>query len=215
PAQPVLLDAPQGPRVAHRAAVADARARALRRVHADRAFGDARDARRGLHPHRAGEGPAAVADRPPARPPQRDAADRDADRALARLHRGGRDPDRDGVLLAGHRPGGVRGGAAARLPDAAGRLPPADDLGRVLQPRRRPPLLQARPADHRMSEVAVEAAAARGGVMWSTIRRQPSATIGATVLVVIAVAAILAPWIAPYGVHTQVGPVFGQPSWSH
>ena len=37
--------------------VAHARPRALRRVHADRALGDARDARRGLHPHRAREGP--------------------------------------------------------------------------------------------------------------------------------------------------------------
>jgi peptide/nickel transport system permease protein len=66
-----------------------------------------------------------------------------------------------------------------------------------------------------MSEVAVEAAAVRGGVVWATIRRLPSAAIGATVLVVIALAAILAPWLAPDGLHTQVGPVFGRPSWSH
>ena len=26
---------------------------------------------------------------------------------------------------------------------------------------------------------------------------------------------MLAPWIAPYGQHTQVGPVFGRPSWKH
>jgi peptide/nickel transport system permease protein len=66
-----------------------------------------------------------------------------------------------------------------------------------------------------VSEIAVEAAAVRGGVVWATIRRLPSATIGATILVVIAVAALLAPWLAPYGLHTQVGPVFGRPSWSH
>ena len=55
----------------------------------------------------------------------------------------------------------------------------------------------------------------RGGILWSTIRRRPSAAIGAAVLSLIVVAAVLAPWIAPYGLHDQVGPVFGAPSWSH
>jgi ABC-type dipeptide/oligopeptide/nickel transport system permease subunit len=59
--------------------------------------------------------------------------------------------DRDGLLVAGDRPRGLRRGAAARLPDASGRLSAADDLGRLLQPDRRPPLLQARPEDNRMS----------------------------------------------------------------
>ena len=57
-------------------------------------------------------------DRPAPRAAERDAPDRDADRALARLHRGRRDPDRDGLLVAGHRAGGLRGRAPARLPDA-------------------------------------------------------------------------------------------------
>ena len=26
---------------------------------------------------------------------------------------------------------------------------------------------------------------------------------------------MLAPWIAPYGLHEQVGPLFGPPSWQH
>jgi peptide/nickel transport system permease protein len=55
----------------------------------------------------------------------------------------------------------------------------------------------------------------RGGVLWATIRRRPSAAVGATVLLLVIAAAVLAPWIAPYGLHDQVGPVFGRPSWSH
>ena len=31
----------------------------------------------------------------------------------------------------------------------------------------------------------------------------------------IVVLAVLAPWLAPYPLHQQVGPVFGHPSWSH
>ena len=31
----------------------------------------------------------------------------------------------------------------------------------------------------------------------------------------VVVCAVLAPWIAPYDPHEQVGPVFGHPSWSH
>ncbi|HEX6699573.1 MAG TPA: ABC transporter permease [Gaiellaceae bacterium] len=55
----------------------------------------------------------------------------------------------------------------------------------------------------------------RRGLVWETIRRRPSATVGAVLLLVIALAAVLAPWIAPYGLHDQVGPVFGRPSRSH
>ena len=55
----------------------------------------------------------------------------------------------------------------------------------------------------------------RSGVVWKTIRRRPSAAVGATLLLLMIAAAALAPWLAPYGLHTQVGPVFGHPSWSH
>ncbi len=55
----------------------------------------------------------------------------------------------------------------------------------------------------------------RGGLIWETVRRRPSATIGVIVLALIVVAAVLAPWVAPYGLHDQVGPVFGHPSWKH
>lgn len=63
--------------------------------------------------------------------------------------------------------------------------------------------------------MSVAIPAGRGSVVVSTLRRNPSATIGITVLSLIALAAVLAPWLAPYNVHTQVGPVFGHPSWRH
>ncbi|MGB2951924.1 MAG: ABC transporter permease [Gaiellaceae bacterium] len=52
-------------------------------------------------------------------------------------------------------------------------------------------------------------------MLWQTIKGRPSAAVGAVVLLLLIAAAVLAPWIAPYGLHTQVGPVFGHPSWSH
>jgi peptide/nickel transport system permease protein len=55
----------------------------------------------------------------------------------------------------------------------------------------------------------------RRGFLLRTLRHQPGAVVGITMLLVIALAAVLAPWIAPYGQHTQVGPVFGHPSWKH
>lgn len=55
----------------------------------------------------------------------------------------------------------------------------------------------------------------RGGVIWETIRRRPSAALGAVVFALIVAAALLAPWLAPYDLHDSVGPVFGQPSWKH
>jgi peptide/nickel transport system permease protein len=56
---------------------------------------------------------------------------------------------------------------------------------------------------------------ARRRVVWQVVRRRPSAVIGLTVLLTIVVVALLAPLIAPYGLHDEVGPVFGHPSWSH
>ncbi|MFL5920136.1 MAG: ABC transporter permease, partial [Gaiellaceae bacterium] len=55
----------------------------------------------------------------------------------------------------------------------------------------------------------------RRGIVWQTIRKRPSALFGAIVLLGVVLAALLAPVLAPYDVHDQVGPVFGHPSWKH
>ncbi len=55
----------------------------------------------------------------------------------------------------------------------------------------------------------------RRGFVWETIRSRPSALVGAVILTVIVLLAVLAPWVAPYDQHKQVGPVFGHPSWAH
>jgi peptide/nickel transport system permease protein len=47
------------------------------------------------------------------------------------------------------------------------------------------------------------------------VRRQRGAVIGSAVLVALILIAVLAPWIAPYDIHTQVGEPFDPPSWSH
>jgi peptide/nickel transport system permease protein len=64
-------------------------------------------------------------------------------------------------------------------------------------------------------EAPAETRSTRRGVVLTTLRRRPAAVIGTTILVVVALVAVLAPWIAPYGLHTQSGRVFGRPSWSH
>jgi peptide/nickel transport system permease protein len=70
-----------------------------------------------------------------------------------------------------------------------------------------------------MSSVLIEAPTTptlnRRGVVLGTLRRNPAAVIGVTVLLLVAFCAVFAPLIAPYGLHTQVGPVFGHPSWKH
>jgi peptide/nickel transport system permease protein len=55
----------------------------------------------------------------------------------------------------------------------------------------------------------------RGGILVQAIRQRPSAIFGVAVLAVIIGAAVLAPWIAPYGLHEQVGAPFEPPSWQH
>jgi peptide/nickel transport system permease protein len=64
-------------------------------------------------------------------------------------------------------------------------------------------------------EAPTAPALSRRGVVLRTLRRNPAAVIGASILLVIAFCAVSAPLIAPYGLHTQVGPVFGRPSWAH
>jgi peptide/nickel transport system permease protein len=64
-------------------------------------------------------------------------------------------------------------------------------------------------------EAPPEGGQTRRGLVLRTLRHRPAAVIGMTILVLVALGAILAPWIAPYDLHTQVGPVFGGPSWHH
>jgi len=55
----------------------------------------------------------------------------------------------------------------------------------------------------------------RRGIVWQTFKRRPSAIVGLVVLGLVVAGALLAPVLAPYPLHEQVGPVFGHPSWSH
>ena len=55
----------------------------------------------------------------------------------------------------------------------------------------------------------------RRRLVWSVIRTQPQATIGALVLLAFVVVAVLAPYIAPYGETERVGDVFEPPSSEH
>ena len=64
-------------------------------------------------------------------------------------------------------------------------------------------------------EAPPEGGKSRRGFVLRTIRRQPVALAGAVFLAAMTATAILAPWIAPYPLHDQVGPVFGHPSWHH
>jgi peptide/nickel transport system permease protein len=55
----------------------------------------------------------------------------------------------------------------------------------------------------------------RRGIVWQTFKRRPSAIVGLVVLALVVAGALLAPVLAPYPLHEQVGPVFGHPSWRH
>jgi peptide/nickel transport system permease protein len=64
-------------------------------------------------------------------------------------------------------------------------------------------------------EAPPEGVSTRRGFVLRTLRRQPAAAAAVVFLIGTAMAAILAPWIAPYDLHTQAGRVFGPPSWQH
>ena len=102
---------------------ADDRARhqSARDHRADDALGDARGAGRGLHPHRAGQGPVEPARDRAARVSQCADPGHHRDRPAGRraVHR--RDPDRDHLLLARRRQVADRGDQPPRLSGAAGR----------------------------------------------------------------------------------------------
>ena len=64
-------------------------------------------------------------------------------------------------------------------------------------------------------EAPPEAGTSRRGFVLRTLRHQRVALAAALFLVAVTVTAILAPVIAPYPLHEQVGPVFGSPSRHH
>jgi len=55
----------------------------------------------------------------------------------------------------------------------------------------------------------------RGSVLWGVLRERPAAAVGAGMLGLFILIAILAPAIEPYGVHEQVGAVYAPPSPQH
>src|SRR5207245_5109161 len=55
----------------------------------------------------------------------------------------------------------------------------------------------------------------RGGFLWQVLKERPTAAAGAVVVVAFILIALLAPYIAPYGLPQRVGPVFGVPSAQH
>ena len=51
--------------------------------------------------------------------------------------------------------------------------------------------------------------------VWHIVRRQPRAAIGVFIVLFFVAVALLAPWLAPYGVNEKVGEVFEPPSSEH
>jgi peptide/nickel transport system permease protein len=64
-------------------------------------------------------------------------------------------------------------------------------------------------------DLEVAAPARRRGLLRQVLSDSLQAKIGLGVLLFFVVVAFLAPWIEPYNVHTQVGPVYGPPSLRH
>src|SRR5262249_35454725 len=155
---------------------------------------------------------------------QRAAAHHQCDRAVDRVHRRRRHPGRDRVQLAGDRARDLPGAPAARLPDAAGRVPAADGVGDPLQPDRRPRLLQARSEDplslSNESPLMADATADASGLgtmavsqsslrtLWHSIWKSAPSLIGLVVLVILILVALLAPVIAPYSPNQMAGHPF-------
>lgn len=55
----------------------------------------------------------------------------------------------------------------------------------------------------------------RGGWFWQVLSDSLQAKIGLGLLLAFIVITLLAPWIAPYDVHTRVGPIYAPPSLRH
>lgn len=51
--------------------------------------------------------------------------------------------------------------------------------------------------------------------MWQVVSESRQAKLGLALLLFFILVAVLAPWVAPYDVHTRVGPIYAPPSLSH
>ncbi len=52
-------------------------------------------------------------------------------------------------------------------------------------------------------------------IVWQILRDRPSAVAGLVMLLALVVIAVVAPYVAPYGQHEKVGPVYAPPSSEH
>jgi peptide/nickel transport system permease protein len=75
--------------------------------------------------------------------------------------------------------------------------------------------LPAEPEPAERRETSKRSSTSSFATVVSTVRHSPSALIGLSILVVLILIALLAPWIAPYNVNAQVGRPFLPPSSSH
>ena len=68
-----------------------------------------------------------------------------------------------------------------------------------------------------MSEIAplAQEAPRRRNLLWSVVRSEPAASVGAVVLGLFVLVAVITPLIAPYGEREKVGDAFASPSWAH
>src|SRR6185369_4288809 len=169
----------------------------------------------GVHPHRRGEG---------AVTPRGDLETCAAQRALASTHghrapgrppARGRDPHRDDLLLARHRPLGLRVDRVPRLRDRAGREPLHRRDRRRRESGHRRPLRRGR-SSHQVRvmttyEVAVERAAAAvaepgrspASAAWRRLVASPAARAGLIMVVAFVLVALLTPLVHVYDARTD------------
>jgi peptide/nickel transport system permease protein len=148
-------------------------------------------------------------------PAQHDDPARDSDRHPARPVARRRGRDRDRLRLAGHRQADGRRDLRARLPGRAGDDP--DDGGdlRGAEPDHRPRLRLPRSADPVRVSAPVLAPARRG--VWRAALADPRTALGLAIVALVVVAALFAPWLAPFDPnHPDFGAALappGAPYW--
>src|SRR5690554_6631314 len=163
------------------------------------ALGDARGARTGLHPYGPRQGPGHPYRYAQARAAERTAAGAHRHRPHLRFAPFGGDPDRDRLLVAGHRPLGVPGDLEPRLPDHPGRRALRGLHVRARQPAGRPLLRPDRPEDPVLMTEAVPATKGRSlaSDAFRLLLRHPTGLLGIGIIVLFVLASVLAPFLRP------------------